>query len=67
MLDVKFSSLEGGGGMGVPSWKILKTKRAGEAISGHFFFVGAILPSVNEEFQRILLPCILYALFKYKI
>ena len=96
----------------------MKTKKAGEAISGHFvaglenctrplvftsasgcraseiliflekiiffpctpiFFcdtgqvpisryfeacVGAILPSVNEEFQRMLLPFILYALFK---
>ena len=40
--------------------KILKTKKAGEAISGHFS--GAILPSVNEEFQRMLLPFILYAL-----
>ena len=48
--------------MGVLPPKILKTKKAGEAISGHF--VGAILPSVNEEFQRMLLPFILYALFK---
>ena len=45
-----------------PPQENLKTKKAGEAISGHF--VGAILPSVNEEFQRILLPFILYALFK---
>ena len=50
------------GGEGVLSQKILKTKKAGEVISGHF--VGAILPSVNEEFQRMLLPFILYALFK---
>ena len=48
--------------MGVLPGKILKTKKAGEAISGHF--VGAILPSVSEEFQRMLLPFILYALFK---
>ena len=48
--------------MGVLPRKILKTKRAGEATSGHF--VGALLPSVNEEFQRMLLPFILYALFK---
>ena len=50
------------GGCGGPPPKILKTKKAGDAISGHF--VGAILPSVNEEFQRMLLPFILYALFK---
>ena len=36
--------------------KILKTKKAGEAIYGHF--VRTILPSVNEQFQRILLPFI---------
>ena len=53
------------GGMGVLPQKILKTNKAGEAISGHF--LRAILPSVNEQFQRILLPFILYALFKYKI
>ena len=40
--------------MGVLPRKNLKTMKAGEAISGHF--VGAILPSVNEEFQRMLLP-----------
>ena len=50
--------------MGVLPRKILKTKKV-KAISGHF--VGAILPSVNGEFQRILLPSILYALFKNKI
>ena len=48
--------------MGVLPRKILKTKEAGEAIFGHF--EGAILPSMNEEFQRMLLPFILYALFK---
>ena len=48
--------------MGVLPRKILKAKKAGVAISGHF--VGAILPSVNEEFQRMLLPFISYALFK---
>ena len=42
-------------GMGVLPRKILKTKNA-EAISGHF--VRTILPSVNEQFQRILLPFI---------
>ena len=42
--------------------KILGTKKAGEAISGHF--VVAILPSISEDFQRMLLPFILYALFK---
>ena len=53
----------GGGGGGVLPRKILKTKKAGEAISGHF--VRTILPSVNERFQRI--SHLLYALFKYKI
>ena len=48
--------------MGVLPRKILKTKKAGEPVSGHL--VGAILPSVNEEFQRMLLPFILYALFE---
>ena len=51
----------GGGGLGVLPRKILETKKAGEAISGHY--VEAILPTVNEEFQRMLLPFILYALF----
>ena len=51
-----------GGGAGVLPRKILKTKTAGEAISGHF--VGAILPSLNEEFQRMLLQFLMYALFK---
>ena len=32
----------------------MKSNEAGEAISGHF--LRAILPSVNEQFQRILLP-----------
>ena len=39
--------------MGVLPQKILKTKKAGEAIAGHF--LRTILPSVNEQFQRILL------------
>ena len=34
----------------------MKTKKAEEAISGHF--AGAILPSENEEFQRKMLPFI---------
>ena len=41
---------------GVLPRKILKTKKAEEAISGHF--AGAILPSENEEFRRTLLPFI---------
>ena len=58
-----FLGWKGGGGvLGVLPRKILKTKKAGEAISGHF--VGEILPSVYEEFQRMLLQFILYALFK---
>ena len=49
----------GGRGSGVLPWKNGKPKKAGEAISGHF--VGAILPSVNEEFQRmLLLYCMLF-------
>ena len=47
---------KGGGGSGVLPRKILKTKKAGEAISGHF--VRTILPPVNEQFQRLLLPFI---------
>ena len=58
-----FSSLEGG--QGVLPRKILKTKKDGEAISGHT--EGAILHSVNEEFHKILLLFILYALFNNKI
>ena len=42
--------------MGVLSRKFLKIKKAGEAISDHF--VRTILPSENEQFQRILLPFI---------
>ena len=44
---------------GVLPRKILKTKKAGEAISGHF--VRTILPSVNEQLQRILLPFIIFS------
>ena len=44
--------------------KILKTKKAGEAISGHF--VRTILPSVNEKFQRILLPFIVCSFLNIK-
>ena len=49
-----------GRGVGGPPLKILKPKKSGEAISGHF--VGAFLPSVNEEFQRMLphLYCMLF-------
>ena len=60
MLDRKInhilSSLEGGSG-GLPP-KNFETKKAGEAISDHF--VKTILPSVNEQFQRILLPFIVH-------
>ena len=52
-------------GSGAFPRKILQTNKAGEAISGHF--LKAILLSVSEQFQRILLPFILYAIFKYKI
>ena len=62
MLDRKinhiFSNLEEG--QGVLPRKNLKTKKAEEAISGHF--VRAILPSVNELF----LPLILYAILIFK-
>ena len=44
------------GDPGILPRKILKAKKAGEAISGHF--VRTILPSVNEHLQRILLPFI---------
>ena len=50
--------------MGVLPRKILKTKKAGEAISGHF--AGVILPKVNEDF-RGKCSSLMYALFKYKI
>ena len=55
----------GGGGPGVLPRKILKSKNAGEAISGHF--VRTILPSVNELFQKILLPFYCMLFFKYRI
>ena len=42
------------GGTGALPRKFLKTKKAADAISGHF--VRTILPSVNEQFQRIMLP-----------
>ena len=50
--------------MGVLPRKILKTKKAGEAISGHF--VRTILHSVNEQFQRILLPFIVCSFLNIK-
>ena len=56
-----FCNLEGG--TGVPP-EILKTKKAVEAISGHF--VRTILPSVNEQFQRILLLFIVYLFLNIK-
>ena len=64
VLDSKTKTHIWKGGAGVLPWKILKTKKAEEAISGHF--AGAILPSENEQFQRTKLPFI-YALFEYKI
>ena len=58
----------GGGGPGVLPQKILKTKKAEEAISGHF--AGALLPSQNEEFQRTLLPfivtCMLFLNIRFR-
>ena len=42
LLDWNFKTLVWKGGLGVLPRKILKTKKAGEAISGHF--AGAILP-----------------------
>ena len=44
--------------------KILKTKKVGEAISGHF--VKTILHSVNEQFQRVLLPFIVCSFLNIK-
>ena len=52
------------GGMGVFPRKILNTKKAGEAISGHF--VRTILPSVNEQFQRVLFPFIVGSFLNIK-
>ena len=54
----------GGGGVGVLPRKILKTKKAEEAISVHV--VMKILPSVNEQFQRILLPFIVCSFLNIK-
>ena len=53
------------GGMGVLPRKFLKIKKAGEAISSHF--VRTILPSVNEQFQRILLPFTVCSFLKYRL
>ena len=55
----------GGGGSGVLPRKILKTNKSGEAISDHF--LRAILPSVNEQFKRILLQFLLYWLLDIKL
>ena len=64
VLKNKSQTLNLEGGLKVFPRKILKTNKAGEAISGHI--LRAILPSVNEQFERILLSftCILYAVFK---
>ena len=48
-INLIFSNLEKGG-PGVLPQKILNTKKAGEAISGHF--ERTILSSVNEQLQR---------------
>ena len=56
-----FSNLEGGWG---PGEEFLNTKKAREAISGHF--VRTILPSVNDQFQRILLPFIVGSFLNIK-
>ena len=53
------------GGLGVLPQKKLKTKKAGEAISGHF--VRTILPSVNEQFKRILLTFIVCSFLNIKL
>ena len=69
-----FCNLDGGGGgggvrgyggTGVLPRKSLKTKKAGEAISGNF--VRTILLSVNEQFQRILLPFIVCSFLNIKL
>ena len=52
-------------GQGSSPENFLKTKKAGEAISGHF--VRTILPSVNEQFQRILLPFIVCSFLNINI
>ena len=59
LINHVFSNLEGGKGVLPP--KILKTKKAGEAISGRF--VRTVLPSVNEQFLKILLPFIVCPFF----
>ena len=53
------------GGYGGPPPENFETKKAGEAISGHF--VRTILPSVNEQFQRILLPFIVCSFLNMKL
>ena len=60
-----FSKLEGGGGgLGVLPQKILKTNKAGEVISGIF---RAILPSLNEQYQKWIASIYIVCPFKYKI
>ena len=62
-------SLEGGYGA-LPA-KILKSKKAGEAIYGHFdrtilHSVRTILPSASKQFHRILLPFIVCSFLNIK-
>ena len=42
----------------------MNTKEAGEAISGYFVTEALILPSLNEQFQRILQPFIVCSFLK---
>ena len=53
-----------GGGSGGPPRENFASEKAGEAISGHF--VRTILPSVKEQFQRILLPFIVCSFLNVK-
>ena len=57
IVGLKIETIRLKGGLGVlpppPPPKKIKTKKAGEDISGHF--VGAILPKENEDFQRKML------------
>ena len=52
------------GGPGVLPRKNFKTKKVGKAISDHF--VRTILPSVNKQFQRILLTFIVGSFLNIK-
>ena len=49
---------------GGPPPKFFEYQESKEAISGHF--VRTVLPSVNEQFQRILLPFIVGSFLNVK-